>query len=101
MADPVLLASNWITGSGIQHKGSDPSLRGGVSAWYEIDENIYPFLYSEITGYALTTFLFLHRIYGQGKFLKFAQNASNWLIQNALHADGGVKTRFYLVKHFL
>lgn len=101
MVDPVLLASGWITGSGIQHKGSDPSLRGGVSAWYEIDEKIYPFLYSEITGYALTTFLFLHRIYGQGKFLKSAQDASNWLIQNALHADGGVKTRFYLVKHYV
>ena len=101
MADPVLLASRWLTGSGIQHKGSDPALRGGVSAWYEIDEKIYPFLYSEITGYALTTFLYLHRIYPQSKFLKSAQAASDWLIQNALHADGGVKTRFYLVKHYV
>ena len=62
MIDSVRRASDWLTESGIQHDGPDPSLEGGVAAWYEMDAKIYPFLYSEITGYALTAFLFLHRL---------------------------------------
>ena len=101
MADSVLRASNWLTESGIQHRGVDPSLRGGVAAWYEIEEKQYPFLYSEITGYALSALIFLYNIYKDKKYLDRAQLGANWLIQNALHPDGGIKTRFYLVKHYV
>ncbi len=94
-------ASCWLAGSGIQNSGKDEKLRGGVAAWYELGEDQYPFLYSEITGYALSAFLFLYRIRGEKKMLGYAEEAAEWLIRNALHADGGVKTRLYLVPHYV
>ncbi len=94
-------ASRWLTDSGIQNLSRDKRLRGGVAAWYELDKKIYPFLYSEITGYALSTFMFLHRLKPEGRWMRHAELAADWLTENALHKDGGVKTRFYLVKRYV
>ncbi len=101
IASAVLRGSSWLSGSGIQNAGRDKKLRGGVAAWYEVEENQYPFLYSEITGYAISAYMFLHRVLGKKELLKNAGGAADWLIENALHADGGVKTRFYLVPHYV
>jgi len=94
-------ASQWLLRSGIQNSSSDKKLRGGVAAWYEPDKKIHPFLYSEITGYALSTWMFLHRIQPNPKFIRHARLAADWLMRNALLKEGGVKTRLYLVKHYV
>ena len=91
---------NWLLNSGIQNLSSDPKKKGGVSAWYEIDTNLYPFLYSEITGYALTTFAYLHRMTGEKVLIDRAKLAANWLDRCARLPQGGVKTRYYLVPHY-
>lgn len=97
----VLQAGQWLLGSGIQHRGPQKNLKGGVSAWYELDKKIYPFLYSEITGYALSTLVFLNRIHPHKKWIEHAQLAAQWLSKNAIQKNGGVKTRLYLVKHYV
>lgn len=79
----------------------DPKLRGGVASWYEQENKQYPFLYSEITGYALSAFADLYRMTSQAVYLDRAELAARWLIQNAMTAEGGVKTRFYLVPHYV
>ena len=101
MAASVKRASDWLSRSGIQNASRDPKLRGGVGAWYETDKKIYPFLYSEITGYALSTWMFLQAINPRSSSLPSAERAADWLIRNALFADGGVKTRLYLVEHYV
>lgn len=98
---PVKKAADWLCRSGIQNLSRNPKLRGGVASWYEIDAKIYPFLYSEITGYALSTHLFLCRVRSDPKMLRSAHLGAGWLLRNALHADGGLKTRYYLVKHYV
>ncbi len=94
-------ASLWLLRSGIQNVSADKKLRGGVAAWYEPDKKIYPFLYSEITGYALSAWMFLHRIHPDAKFVRHARLAAGWLMRNALLKEGGVKTRLYLVNHYV
>lgn len=92
----VRRASRWLTASGLQNQSRDPKLRGGVASWYELDRKVYPFLYSEITGYALTAFAFLYRLTGEKKYVTRARLAGRWLISNALGKQGGVRTRLYL-----
>src|SRR3989344_2292070 len=97
----VKKAGRWLLFSGIQNQSRRTQLRGGVAAWYELDRKQYPFLYSEITGYALSALIFLHRVTGKAAYLQRAHLAAQWLLKNALQKDGGVKTRFYLVKHYV
>ncbi len=99
--DVLKKASVWLGHSGIQNTSRNKKMRGAVSAWYELDKKIYPFLYSEITGYALSTWMFLYRITSDERFLRQARVAAGWLVDNALHRDGGVRTRFYLVKRYV
>ena len=96
----VSLAAAWLTHSGIQHNGTDKNTHGGVAAWYELDKKIYPFIYSEITGYALSCYVFLKKITAKKSFLSDAESAAAWLMNHA-HHDRGIKTRYYLVKHYV
>lgn len=98
---PVDRAVSWLLGSGIQHLKGQEKFRGGVAAWYELDERRYPFLYSEITGYALTAFLFLHRLKPRKELIRGASLAARWLLRHAFNKDGGVKTRLYLAKDYV
>lgn len=100
LTQPVRDAAEWLASSGIQSRASQPALAGGVSAWYEIHLRRYPFLYSEITGYAITAFAFLHRLDGDKRWTARAKAAAAWLVRNAMHPSGGVKTRYYLVKNY-
>lgn len=79
----------WINTSGIQ------SEEGGFYAWYDATKDEYSYLYSEITGYGVTTLLFLYRLYGDEIFLRKAEKAGQWIIEKALHPCGGVRTRLY------
>ena len=99
--DSIRSAGHWLSSSGIQNVSRQKKLRGGVSAWYELGKKIYPFIYSEITGYAISTWVFLNRITPDPLWIKNAKAAADWLIDNAMHPNGGVKTRLYLVKHYV
>ena len=76
---PVLSASNWFIRSGIQDMEADSKFRGGVYAWHDLRNGSYPFIYSEITGYAINAFLFFHRITGNPIYLERARLAGDWL----------------------
>lgn len=87
--DPVASVKNWLINSGIQ------SAQGGFYAWIDLNSQEPSFLYSEITGYAITTLLFLNRLSQDTTLTKRAQNAAGWLAQKALHPCGGFKARLY------
>ncbi len=87
--DSVSLAKNWLVNSGIQSKA------GGFYSWIDLDAQAPAFLYSEITGYAITTLLFLNRLTQDSGLIRRAQTAADWLLQKAMHPCGGFKARLY------
>ncbi len=83
------LATQWLSISGIQ------SELGGFYAWYNLKEKTYSYIYSEITGYAITTLLFLYNISKDNVLILNAEKAANWIIESSMHSCGGVRTRLY------
>jgi len=79
----------WLTNSGIQ------SFVGGFYSWFDLSNSNYPYLYSEITGYGITTLLFLETIFHNENLVVKAEKAAEWIVKKALHPCGGVLTRFY------
>src|SRR3989339_8167 len=88
----VYSIADWMTSSGIQ------SPDGGVYAWYDVETGKHSYLYSEITGYAVTAFLYLHKLYNRIEYVERAEKAAEWVIKNALSDCGGVKTRYFTDK---
>ena len=84
-----LKALNWLINSGIQIRSEDHSKSGGFSAWYEMDTDVYPFIYSEITGYMLTMMCWEYSKTGNIKYLESAIHAGNWLINTTHEPNGG------------
>ena len=48
----------WLKNSGIINSSNDENL-GGVRSWYDPDQDEYGFYYSEITGYMISTLLYI------------------------------------------
>lgn len=89
----VASAKNWILNSGIQI-ADGPNI-GGFNSWFDMKENSYSYVYSEITGYGITTLLHLGNYFDDAEYLDKAALAADWLIAKAGHPCGGVRTRDY------
>ncbi|MBF0493812.1 MAG: glycoside hydrolase family 88 protein [Candidatus Omnitrophica bacterium] len=95
ISENAVMAKDWILNSGIQNlPGPDA---GGFNAWYDLEKGEHSYVYSEITGYGITTLLFLSK-YFVGDFISRARLAADWITKKAMHECGGVKTRNYLLK---
>ena len=69
----VDLALSWLVETDIRHAdGSEASL-GGVNQGYNWRERSYPFVYSEITGYAVSTFVDAYRWTGDERYIALAR----------------------------
>lgn len=91
--NPVKLAENWIMNSGIQNIEGEE--KGGFNAWFNLDSRDYSYVYSEITGYGITTLLYLSKFF-EGSYKERAILAWDWIREKALHSSGAVMTRLYL-----
>jgi|SRR3989344_6552896 len=91
----IIYARSWLLNSGIQNIGGNTPVRGGFNAWYNLDENNYFYTYSEITGYSITTLLYLYSLKKEELLLDKAKIAADWLVEKALHDSGAVRTRYY------
>ncbi len=89
----IKLAENWLLDSGIQNTSGQH--KGGFNAWYDITNKQRPFIYSEITGYGISTLLYLNTIKSSEKFVERACAAADWLIRRAFFEDKSVLCRFY------
>ena len=84
---------NWMKLSGIQN-ATEKNYFGGVHAWYDLDRENFTFLYSEITGYAVTWYVSKYTETNEQVWLQKAKHAANWLIEQALdESNGGVLCR--------
>lgn len=81
--------SNWLTDSGVQIKSKDPQEEGGFGSWYDTNIKAWPFIYSEITGYMLTTMCWLYETTGEKKYLDSALKAGHWLLNTTHEPNGG------------
>ncbi|MFH0832250.1 MAG: hypothetical protein V1900_00815 [Candidatus Aenigmatarchaeota archaeon] len=93
MNSSITLLADWLLNSGIQNI-SDNEWNGGFNAWYNLDKKEYAYVYSEITGYGITTLLQLHKLTGRGIFLDRAMLAANWLINIAME-NNYTRARYY------
>ncbi len=83
------LLENWLVFSGIQDQSKEEIKRGGVYAWFDKDINSYAFLYSEITGYALTWFTYQYIATNKDVYRVKAEEAFKWLTEQALDKKSG------------
>ncbi|MBU2103099.1 MAG: glycoside hydrolase family 88 protein, partial [Candidatus Omnitrophica bacterium] len=81
--------ASWLQNSGIQSAG------GGFYSWFDAGLASYSYLYSEITGYGISTLLFLYDIQKDTAQLKKAKRAAQWIKDVAMHPCGGIRTRLH------
>jgi hypothetical protein len=94
MVGRVNLAKKWLLNSGIQKISKNKKINGGFNSWYDLKSKTYPFIYSEITGYGITTLLNMSQEMKKNLLIKRAKIAADWLIKNAQHESGGFKVRY-------
>lgn len=97
LEERIKMSEEWLLKSGIQADD------GGFYAWQDMNDKSHPYLYSEITGYAITTLCFLYAITGNNIFIEKAKKAANWIENEAMDQSGGILTRKYLkdsVEHY-
>lgn len=70
----------WLLNSGINIKNGDD--KGALYGWKYLNPPSYPFVYSEITGYAISSFLWIYSHFGRSDALDAAKVAAEWIIKN-------------------
>jgi len=91
----IARAKNWLLNSGIQNIAQDEKVRGGFGSWYDPQTKDYPYIFSEITGYALTTLLHLYYQEPSRGLVERCNLAVDWLANWATHPSGGIRTRYF------
>lgn len=91
--EEINLARDWLLSSGIQNSSGER--QGGFNSWYDFKEKAYSYVYSEITGYGITSLLYMEKKFNDNSCLDKAVSAADWLMKKALHPCGGVKARDY------
>ena len=86
----IALAERWLLQSGIQERQTSTPMYGGVHAWYDLPKAAFSFLYTEITGYAVTTLLYLHHLHPDPVYLERARDAAEWLLTHARDPQAGI-----------
>jgi hypothetical protein len=74
----------WIISSDIRIK--DGYNKGALYGWKDLTPPHFPFIYSEITGYAITCFSWIYSEFGNPVALQAAKEAAHWILKN-LHSN--------------
>ena len=74
----------WLLNSGVNILSQNEKINGGVFSSYNLVKNQWDFIYSEITGYAVSVFSLLYKLSGDDIFLQRAKHCSNFLLNNQL-----------------
>ena len=98
-AEELVGAKRWLMNSGIQNIDNSQPESGSINAWFDPELKKYSFAYSEITGYGITAFIFLNRIFHEARLIEKAIMAAEWLQNNSVHSKiKGYRCRFDLEK---
>jgi hypothetical protein len=74
----------WLISSDIRIKNGDN--KGALYGWKNLTPPYFPFIYSEITGYAITCFSWIASEFGNPVALEAAKEASEWIRKN-MHSN--------------
>ena len=92
----VTLGERWLLQSGIQEQQTGAPMYGGMQAWYDRAKASFSFFYTEITGYAVTTLLYLYQLHPDPVYLERARDAAEWLLTRAREPrTGALRCRFH------
>lgn len=72
---------NWLTSSGLYVSDEADANYGAVNSFFDEKANRFGFLYSEITGYYISTMCFLYDKEKNQDYVKKAQSSVDWLIK--------------------
>ena len=100
----IPLAIEWLSHSGIRYDNGHELANGGVNRGYDWTNGQYEYIYSEITGYAVSAFVNSYRWTGEEKYLSLARQSADYVmrVQNQ-HQDprtlGGIPHSVSLTSH--
>ena len=81
----VNLALNWLTTSGIQNSDKRNKKQfGAFNAWFDTKSKKYSYMYSEITGYLITSMLFHYELTKKKIFLQSAKNCADCVLPGSI-----------------
>lgn len=75
------LLVHWLTSSDVLNKDSTNIIEYSTNNGYSWKSRTYKFVYNEITGYSISTFVYLCKVYNDKNYLKLAQNAAKYLLK--------------------
>lgn len=95
----VKKAMGWFLNSGIQNPSGtkvldDRDVSGGFNAWFNPISESFSYVYTEISGYAVTTLVYLYKEFKDEIFLERAKLTGNWLL-SIQDVSGAFPTAFY------
>ncbi len=70
----------WLFHSGIRIRNGPK--KGAMYGWKNLNPPSYPFIYNEITGYAITSFLYIYSELGEPEALEAAKDSAYWIVKN-------------------
>jgi glycosyl hydrolase family 47 len=76
--------TRWLLSSDIRIR--DGHNKGALYGWKNLNPPSFPFIYSEITGYAVTFFTWMASEFGNKQALRAAKEASGWISRN-MHSN--------------
>lgn len=89
-------ARNWLLNSQIQDTDISSPTYASFRAWYDTERENYSFAYSEVTGIAITAFLYLNQVGPDKVLIERAKSAADWLMESAFdNQNGGFRCRYY------
>jgi uncharacterized protein YyaL (SSP411 family) len=90
MVTTTELALEWLSQSDIRQVDGDPIARGGVKQGYNWQERAYPFIYSEITGYAISALVNAYRWTDDEDYVALARQSAGFLLRVQKLAEGEI-----------
>jgi uncharacterized protein YyaL (SSP411 family) len=88
VTEHIEMAADWLTRSGIVHRGAGQSGYGPLKGGYFLDEKRYDCIYHEINGYGMSCLVDLYRQTGDHGYLEHAQVIASYLLSNLGGDDG-------------
>lgn len=100
MDSNIDLAIKWFANSGIQNLGNETdmtgqNMHGSFNAWFDLETLKYSYVYSEISGYGLSTLLYLYHVEKNQDYLEKAKLVGDWLV-SVQDETGAFDTAFYM-----
>ncbi len=81
MNSNIEYALKWLIETNIRNMDIKKISYGGINNGYDYKNKLYPYIYSEITGYAISLFLNIYKWTKMQEYLDYAKSAADYLIR--------------------